>query len=209
MNMNKWLLCFAVFAGTSAQAASYNFDVNYFGNGNAMLVAGSDDPTASTLIGGDDFNWTITAQNDGEWLVVAPDSQGYFPLMAFGTQEDGKRNSDFTLTLKNNGSEVFSLSQTGSEQFFVHMGTNTVVLDSGLVFDQMLLNYTLNFALSEDGLEQPIGSTPTGLLPIFGAPEQNESFPGIIYSPVPEPTSGLLLLAGLAGLGWVAKKRRA
>jgi PEP-CTERM motif len=209
MKFKHWLLCAAALAGTSAQAASYNFDVSYFGSGVAGLVAGSDDPNNQMLAGGDSFNWSISAQNNDQWLVVAGTPEGFFPLMAFGTVEDGVRTGDFTLTLKNNGSTVFTLIETASQQSFVHIGTNEVVLNTGLVFDQMQLSYSLTSAVSEQDPTVAVNTTLTGLLPIFGAPEQNTSDQNIIYGPVPEPGTYLLLLAGLAGVGWVARQRRA
>jgi PEP-CTERM motif len=209
MKPSKWLLCIAALAGTAAQAASYNFDVNYFGGGVATLAAGSDDPVNQTLVDGDSFNWSISAQNNDRWLVETGNPQGFFPLMAFGTMEDAVRTGDFTLTLKNNGSAVFTLVETASRQNFVHIGTNEVVLGTGLEFDQMQLSYTLTSAVSELDPSVSVNSTLTGLLPIFGAPEQNVFEPGIIYGPVPEPGTYLLLLAGLAGVGWVARQRRA
>ena len=209
MNFRNWLLCAAALAGTSAQAASYNFDVNYFGGGVATLAAGSDDPVNQMLADGDSFNWSISAQNDDQWLVAVDTPEGFFPLMAFGTVEDGVRTGDFTLTLKNNGSTVYTLIETASQQSFVHIGTNEVYLDKGLVFDQMQLSYSLTSAVSEPDPTVAVNTTLTGLLPIFGAPEQNTSSQNIIYGPVPEPGTYLLLLAGLAGVGWVARQRRA
>lgn len=209
MKFKHWLLCAAALAGTSAQAASYNFDVNYFGGGVATLAAGSDDPVNQMLVGGDSFNWSISAQNNDQWLVAVDTPEGFFPLMAFGTAEDGVRTGDFTLTLKNNGSTVYTLIETASQQSFVHIGTNEVVLNTGLVFDQMQLSYSLTSAVSEPDPTVAVNTTLTGLLPIFGAPEQNTSNQNIIYGPVPEPGTYLLLLAGLAGVGWVARQRRA
>lgn len=209
MKIKHWLLCITALAGASAQAASYNFDVNYFGGGVATLAAGSDDPVNQMLVDGDGFNWSITAQNNDQWLVEVGTPLGFFPFMAFGTVEDGVRTGDFTLTLKNNGSTVHTLTETASVQSLVHIGTNEVVLSTGLVFDQMQLSYTLTSAVAESDPTLAVSTTLSGLLPIFGAPEQNAFDPGIVYGPVPEPGTYLLLLAGLAGVGWVARQRRA
>ncbi len=195
-----------------AHAAGYNFDVLYSGAGIATLNAGSDDPEGVTLFDGDTFSWAITAQGSDVWTV---DTGGdFFPLMAFALNEPGDRMGDFTLTLSNGGSPVFTASETGAINSEVHLGTNGINLNTGLVFNQMYLQYSLtqatelfDTAVDPDNL-QPIGSTLSGLLPIFGAPEQNTFSPGIIYAPVPEPGTWVMLLAGL-GLVGAAVRRRA
>lgn len=188
----------------SAQASSYNFDVLYSGNNIAALAGGSDDPVGQSILGGDSFLWTITAQAGAEWQVMS--TAGYFPLMAFYVLDSGARDGDWTLTLKNNGADVFTTSETNSVQQYVHMGTNTINLSAGLVFDAMELNYTLNSFTPEDSGYSD--NVIQGLLPIFGAPEMNTSSPGIIYAPVPEPGTYALLAAGLAVVAGVARRRR-
>ena len=183
------LLAGGAIVAQPAWAANYTFDVLYSGFGNATLEAGSDDPVGTTLWDGDSFDWTITAQGLASWTVVT--GGGFFPLQAFTTYEAGTRTGDFTLTLSNDGAPVYTTSETGAVNNYVHIGTNTINLTSGLVFDQMQLHYTLTTAIEAeehavdpDNL-QPIGSTLGGLLPIFGAPEANIYSPGIIYGPVP------------------------
>jgi PEP-CTERM motif len=129
--------------------------------------------------------------------------------MAFAVAESGKRTGDFTLTLLNNRVEVFTQSETGSQQAQVHVGTNQIVLNAGLVFDQMVLDYHLTAAVTDDQDALPVNTTLQGLLPIFGAPEMNTFSPGIVYAPVPEPTAAWLMIAGLAGLGFAARRRSA
>lgn len=188
----------------SAQAANYNFDVLYSGNNNAVLAGGSDDPVGQSILDGDSFLWTITAQSGAEWRVI--DTAGYFPLMGLPVYDSGARDGDWTLTLKNNGGDVFTTSETHSIQQYVHMGTNTIDLTAGLVFDAMELNYTLNNFTPEDPSYPD--NVIQGLLPIFGAPEMNSYSPGIIYAPVPEPGTYALLAAGLAVVAGVARRRR-
>ena len=129
--------------------------------------------------------------------------------LAFAVNEEGTRIGDFTLTLSNGGASVFSISETNIDNEEIHLGTNEINLGTGLVFNQMHLQYSLTqatelFDTAEDPDNlQPIGSTLYGLLPVFGAPEQNEYDPGIIYSAaaVPEPGTWAMLLAGLGLVG--------
>lgn len=198
----------------SAQASTYNFNVLYSGNNTAALAGGSDDPVGQSILGGDSFLWTITAQAGAEWQVIS--TAGYFPLMAFAVNGSGARDGDWTLTLKNNGADVFATSETNSIQEYVHMGTNEINLNSGLVFDAMELHYTLNSftpGFPADSMMRELDDPGSdnviqGLLPIFGAPEMNTYSPGIIYAPVPEPSSYALALAGLAIVAGLARRRR-
>ena len=188
----------------SAQASNYNFDVLYSGNNNAALAGGSDDPIGQSILTGDSFLWTITAQAGAQWQVTS--TTGYFPLMAFAVNDSGDRDGDWTLTLKSNGAVMFTTSETNSVQQYAHMGTNTINLEAGMVFDAMELNYALNIFTPEG--PQATDNVINGLLPIFGAPEMNTFYPGIIYAPVPEPSTYALLAAGLAVVGSLARRRR-
>jgi hypothetical protein len=72
------------YLATSMLAANSVFDVLYFGQGVANVAAGSDDPNSTTLVDGDTFQWSITAQNGGYWEVVT--GGDFFPLMALATR---------------------------------------------------------------------------------------------------------------------------
>lgn len=186
----------------SAQAAGYVFDVLYT-DGSAALASGSYDPNGTVLFDGDNFVWTITITNDRYWEVVSSDS--FFPLMAFGVDEPGTRTGDYTLTLYDDLTEVFSQTVYSEVTQEVHLGTNGVTLDMGTTFDAMRLEFTLTSAIDLDDAT-PVSSTINGLLPIFGAPEQNQYSPGIVLAPVPEPGTQAMMLAGLLLLGAAARR---
>lgn len=209
----QWLLA-AIAASlvsvSGAQAASYNFDVLYSGAGVAALQPGSDDMTATSMLVGDDFTYTLSAEGAGAWQALNDTS--IFPLFAIGVNESAQRNIDYTLNLLNNGATVFSLAENGIGVANVHIGTNTQSLTAGLVFDQWVLHAIIN---SSNSIEDPPldTATPSGLLPIFGAPEL-ASPATIAYSTtgfstgVPEPASWALMIGGFALTGVALRRRR-
>jgi hypothetical protein len=204
------LAILAALAATPAcMAASYSFDVLYTGGGNATLAPGSDNPIGVDLLPSDSFTWDIKAQSGGPWTVVTGGS--FFLLMAFGVDEQGARFGDFTLTLSNNGVGVFSDTETNVETRFFHVGTNSITLSTGLVFEEMNLVYTLVSSSTTDTNGDPTGNptdtTIDGLLPIFGAPEQAFG-PNIVYGAVPEPKSLALLTVGACAAVAAVRRRR-
>lgn len=114
--------------------------------------------------------------------------------MAFTVSDPGVRVGDFSLVLRNNGADVFTLNEVDVTNQEVHLGTNSVVLGAGLAFDEMFLDYSLTSS-KELNSANTIPAPLSGLLPIFGAPED---FSGIRY--VPEPLSASLALAVLLPL---------
>lgn len=210
-----------ILVGSALQSASaqtsYVFDVQYSGGGNSALASGSDDPNGTNLLPGDDFLWTIQAMNSAYWHVTT--GGGFFPLMAFAVSEPGTRVGDFTLTLSRNSLSVFSYSEIGAITNFVHVGTNTVNLPTGLDFDNMQLAFVLTSATDHpqyggDPLNPlPINSTIYGNLPIFGTPEANGFSPGIDYQvaavvATPEPATFGLMITGLGVVGAAVRRRR-
>lgn len=190
----------------AAHAANYTFDVLYEGAGVAALAVGSDDPVSTVLYDGDTFVWTLSIIDDRYWEVL--ESGDFFPLMAFGVSEAGDRTVDYMLTLYNDATEVFSDTAADVVNSSVHLGTNTITLDAGLKFDSMRLEVTLISATADGNPSVSIATSPYGLLPIFGAPEQNIYYPGIVLAPVPEPQPWALAIAGLITLGALSRRRR-
>ncbi|MES2125221.1 MAG: PEP-CTERM sorting domain-containing protein [Gemmatimonadota bacterium] len=204
------------FARPISAQTHYDFDVLYNGGGNATLAGGSDNPIGTTLTPGDDFFWSIAAQGGSSWYVNT--GGDFFPFMAFGVDESGDRLGLFSLTLSLGGIDQYTYSNTEKNQY-VHLGTNSISLLSGLNFDRMFLSYLLLDARTSDGIDDPnaavIGSTLNGLLPIFGAPELNGFSPGIEYREgqgngdvVPEPATMTLLATGLAGMAAARRRKK-
>jgi hypothetical protein len=202
-----------------AMATSYNFSVDYSGNGVAVLHAGSDDLLATTLNAGDNFVYTLNAVGNGEWKTISAGDA--FAAGALIVLPYASRTSDFTLDLLNNGSTVFSYSELDAVNFWVHLGTNSLNLPQGLTFDTIRLTDSLISAFAAD-LSDPInpiltsiptGSTPLSLLLFNGTGPENWQ-PGIIAfdpngaNPVPEPSTFFLLGAGLAGVGLLRRRSR-
>ena len=208
----QWLLgaiAASLVSVSAAHAASYNFDVLYSGGGVATLQPGSDDMTATSMLVGEDFTYTLSAEGAGAWKALNDD--GIFPLFAIGVNESASRNIDYTLNLLNNGATVFSLAENGVGVSYVHIGTNTQSLTAGLVFDQWVLHALIN---SSDSVEDPPldTATPSGLLPIFGAPEDHApnsiAYSTTGFSAVPEPASWALMIGGFALTGAALRQRR-
>jgi hypothetical protein len=190
----------------AAHAANYTFDVLYEGAGVAALAAGSDDPGATVLYDGDTFVWTLSIVDDRYWEVL--ESGDFFPLMAFAVSEAGDRSVDYMLTFYNDTTEVFSDTAADVVNSTVHLGTNTITLDAGLKFDSMRLELTLISATEDGDPSVAITTSPYGLLPIFGTPERNTYYPGIVLAPVPEPQPWALAMAGLITLGALSRRQR-
>lgn len=206
---------------SAAWSADYQFDVNYSGNGVAALAPGSQDPLVSILLPGDSFTWTINALNNYQWSVL--NGGDVFPMMALGVSESADRTGSFVFQLFNDGLEVFSKVESNSLQSLVHMGTNTITLPTGLVFDSWKLQYSLISAVEVTTVEDPDnpgsfidvrgGSTTSSLntlLPIFGMVDNTEvaNSSTTIFAPVPEPETYAMLLAGLGIIGAVARRRK-
>ena len=191
----------SMFMAGAANAASYNFSVNYSGGGVAALAAGSDDPLTTALHAGDNFVYTLSGTGGGQWTSLS--GAGVFPLFAMTVAESGHRTGDLTLDLKLGGVTVFSLAENGVGTAFVHIGTNTDAVPTGLVFDQWVLTETL---VSSDVAD----STPNSLLPWPGqSPEVHDATAFSYAAGVPEPATWALMIGGFGLAGASLRRRKA
>ncbi len=183
----------------SADAAVYNFDVLYDGT-TATLASGSDDPLATTRVAGDSFTYTLSATGTGEWTKLTDNS--LFPFLALETADAGDRTGDIVVTLNNHSSSVFSYSETGVDNQYAHLGSNSVTVGSGTVWNQWVLDYT-KFA----GDAFPIYS----LLPFNSTGPENYFAGDIAFSggAVPEPAAWALIIGGFGLTGAALRRRRA
>lgn len=191
----------ALVIAAPAGAATYNFNVIYGGNNNAVLAGGSDDPLSTVLNAGDTFTYRLTAAGTGEWTTLAAGS--IFPFFSLNVTPSGTRTVDFTLDLNNNGGSIFNYAENGATNQFVHLGTNTVAFGAGLVWDEYELTATI--------LAGSDPATAIGLLPWPGLGPENYSPSFISFSgAIPEPGTWAMLILGfgLAGTGLRASRTR-
>jgi len=204
------VLAASLLAAGAANAASYNFNVLYSGGGVGVQQAG-DDILGTTMLAGDDFTYTLSADGDGAWKSLT--GAGVFPLIALPTNESGNRDVDYTLDLFNDGLSVYSVGESGIRVAEVHVGTNTQSILAGLVFDQWVLRVSILSAhpLDDDMADQT--TTPSSILPIFGPADVNEptivaySATGFGATAVPEPTTWALMIAGFGLIGGALRQR--
>ncbi|MGZ3378092.1 MAG: PEPxxWA-CTERM sorting domain-containing protein [Phenylobacterium sp.] len=190
----------AVMAAGGASANTYNFLVDYSGGGIATLGAGSDDMLATTLNPGDSFTYTLTATGTGVWNSIADGD--LFPLLALDISEAGARTGDLTVDLNFGATTVFTYSENGATNQFVHLGTNTVHLPSGLSWNQWVLSDTIQAGSDP--------ATPSSLLPWPGNAPENHFADNITFSggAVPEPTTWALMIGGFGMMGGALRRRR-
>lgn len=196
-----------------ASASSYNFSYTYDGS-SIVQDAGSDTADGTSLVIGDDFTIDVHATAGNAWAVVSDFSD--FVPMSYGLTESGDRFVNITTNWLLNGVSQFSQIETSVYQGYVHAGANSWSLSTGLIFDQVILEWEL---LSVDPVN--VGDpTPDTIIsevapdvfstfadpdaPFFNEPTAIE-FGQIAAVPLP---ATLPLLAGAIGLMAFARRRR-
>jgi|GEM_PF-5073233 len=177
----------ALFAAASAQAATFNFGINY--DGASQTVAAGSDPIAGTsLTPGDDFTLDLRADGNDFWQVNDPFGPNSI-YAAFFVQTNGERFVDTIATFFLDGVQVAQDVQNNQRQANVHIGGQGFAFPVGLQFDQLVL--AVNF-LSTATTETTIQRDDLGFSFLT-----NNAIEYVSVSDVPLPAGALLFLTGL------------
>jgi hypothetical protein len=201
------LILTVVLSSMRASATLLDFDVTYDGT-DISLDAGSDTVLGTIIAVGDTFNYNVGAAGSDFWKVDI--ANNFFPFLAFTTGEAGIRQGTFSLDLLLDGISKFSLLPSAIENSQVHIGTNGVSLVAGLMFDEIILNYTLNSAV-DSGIGGSVSTTIVQYVIGGSVPNIPGGFTsGISYNAtidVPAPATLVLFGLSLAGLGYSRRKK--
>ena len=180
----------------AANATLFNFDITFDG------ISATDDMTSDTIVGaslapGDVFNLDVHALGKDFWTVNTTTNE--FVSVTF-VVNSGTRIADITTTLFLDGVQVDQVIENGTSQANVHIGTQSFLWIAGTVFDQVVVDWS--FLSQPVGVSTIIADRPQvlGFSPFF-----DQSY--VTYT-VPEPSTLAIFLVGLAGLGFVTRRRR-
>ena len=199
------LLGALAFSASGYAATHYTFDTQY--NGSAISSIGGTDPIGVVLEDGDSFTYTVSAEAGEFWTV--DETLSYFPFLAFTVEESAERTGDMSLSLYLGGVlQQPALVQNGIYNAYVHMGTNSVSLDAGLMFDQIVLDYVLLSTVPEAPSIVSVSTTISdysigGYVP--GGFDAGISYSGV--SSVPVPAAAWLFGSALLGLAGIKRRK--
>ena len=196
------LILTVALSSTRASAVLLDFDVTYDGT-DISLDIGSDTVLGTGIAVGDTFNYNIGATGNDFWKVDITTS--YFPFLAFTTAEVGVRDGTFSLNLLLDGVSQLFLAPSAVSNSTVHIGTNAISLVAGLMFDEIILDYTLTASTIDTTISQYVigGANPN----VPGGFTSGISYNAGAAIDVPAPATLVLFWLGLVGLGYSRYKK--
>ena len=205
------LLAAAATLAAPLQAATFEFDMTFDG-WDLSLDPGSADPGAVTLHAGDGFRLDISAASGRFWRVEKDYDDIALP-MDFLVNETAHRRANVVTRFFASGVVVETIRETGILQSIRHIGAERWLLDRGLSFDRVSMEYEL-LRVSSGG--PTTIDTSSGQLfgfdsvdaPFFRGRRISFSHGVAVPTPVPLPASLPLSLTGIIVLVLLARWQR-
>ncbi len=212
MNINSTLMGAALAAAglaltfvETANAAVYNFDVIYSGNGAAVLAPGSDDMLGVAPVNGDTVNYSITGSGSDYWTTLQ--AGGPFIDGAIGdllvSNNAAVGGFNYAFSFNQGGIQQFAGSGSG-DQCCADLGPRQIDFPNAMKFNNFSESITLTSIAGPLQFGSLLPAWP-GQSPEGGAPNYF-SYSGSV-SAVPEPATWATMLAGFAVLGFVGYRR--
>jgi hypothetical protein len=192
--------CLVGFAPSSL-AALLNYSVTYDGT-NQVLDEGSDPMAGTSLSYGDSYLLDLHAKSDGYWKVK--DGNWSFSIYASPQFIDaGARTGNVTSTFFMDGTQVALDNDIGISQSLSHAGGQGISLSSGLLFDQIIVDYTLISSTSNT----TIFNTNDIYYSLMTEGSYWDTRVEYIPATIPIPPALYLFGSGLLGLIGLARKK--